>query len=299
MLPLKRLRYAMARPPEQLGSIRLTRQLGLGRRCQIWEGIEAGGAKRVAVKVATPEAAGNAELKRLLKHELTVAQSLDHPAIIKIDRYSTAGGLPHLVMELFRHPNLKQRLTGGPGPLAGQAQKIAVDVADAVTHLHERGWVHRDLKPENILLDDSGTVRVIDLALAVRPAGLLGRLLPRRTKAQGSISYMPPEQIRGGTVDQRTDLYAFGCLLYELLTGRPPFTASTQQELLGKQLHAVAPSALTTNEAVSPQLDGLLRTLLAKKPTDRPDNMRELTSTLRQMAFFKPGSQAGGSSNAN
>ena len=289
----------MARPPEQLGSIRLTRQLGLGRRCQIWEGIEAGGAKRVAVKVATPEAAGNAELKRLLKHELAVAQSLDHPAIIKIDRYSTAGGLPHLVMELFRHPNLKQRLTGGPGPLAGQAQKIAVGVADAVTHLHERGWVHRDLKPENILLDDSGTIRLIDLALAVHPVGLLGRLLPRRAKAQGSISYMPPEQIRGGAVDQRADVYAFGCLLHELLTGRPPFTASTQQELLSKQLHASVPSAAATNEAVSGQVDGLLRQLLAKKPADRPDSMKELASTLRQIPFFKPGSQPAVAPNAD
>lgn len=289
----------MTRPPEQLGSIRLTRQLGLGRRCQIWEGIEAGRSERVAVKVATPEAARNAELKRLLKHELAVAQSLDHPAIIKIDRYSTAGGLPHLVMALFRHSNLKQQLTGGPGPLAEQAQKIAVSVAEAVAHLHEKGWVHRDLKPENILVDDSGTIRLIDLALAVRPASLLKRLLPRQAKAQGSISYMPPEQIRGSAVDQRTDVYAFGCLLYELLTGRPPFTAATQQELLSKQLHAVAPSAMAANDAVSPQVDGLIRQLLAKKPTDRPDNMRELTTALRQTTFFKPGSQTAVASNAD
>ena len=289
----------MTRPPEQLGSIRLIRQLGVGRRCQIWEGIEAGQSKRIAIKVAIPEAAGNAELKRLLKHELTVAQSLNHPAIIKIDRYSTVGGLPHLVMELFRHPNLKQRLIGGPGTLAKQAQQIAVGVAEAVTHMHECGWVHRDLKPENILLDDSGTIRLIDLALAVHPVGLLGRLLPRQTKVQGSISYMPPEQIRGGAVDQRTDVYAFGCLLHELLTGRPPFTASTQQELLGKQLHAVAPSAAATNAAISPQVDSLLRHLLAKKPTNRPKSMRELTATLRQMAFFKPGSQPAVAANAD
>ena len=289
----------MSRPPENLGPLRLVRQLGVGRRCQIWEAIEAGGAARVAVKVATPEAADNAELKRLLKHELAVAQSLSHPAIIRIDRYATTGGLPHLVMDLFRHPTLKHRLTAGPGPLAGQAQQIAVAVAEAVAHLHARGWVHRDLKPENILVDDASGIRLIDLALAVHPTGLLASLLPGQSKAQGSPSYMPPEQIRRGRVDQRTDIYAFGCLLHELLTGRPPFTASTQQELLEKQLHAPPPAAAGTNEAVSPQIDGLLRNLLAKRPADRPAGMMELAGTLRQIPFFKPGSQPAAPGNAN
>ena len=170
---------------------------------------------------------------------------------------------------------------------------------DAVAHLHERGWVHRDLKPENILVDDTGGIRLIDLALAVHPTGLLAGLLPGRSKAQGSPSYMPPEQIRRGRVDQRTDIYAFGCLLHELLTGRPPFTASTQQELLEKQLHAPPPAAAGTNEAVSPQIDGLLRNLLAKRPADRPAGMMELAGTLRQIPFFKPGSQPAAPGNAN
>ncbi len=279
----------MSRPPEHLGPLRLIRQLGVGRRCQIWEAAEAGKADRVAVKLATREAAGDTDLKQLLRHELAVARSLDHPAIIRVDRYATTDGLPHLVMELFRQPDLKRRLTAGPASLADLAQPIAVAAAEAIAHLHDRGWVHRDLKPENLLVDDTGGIKLIDLALAARPPGLLARLLPGSVKVQGSPSYMPPEQIRGKRVDQRADAYAFGCLLHELVTGRPPFTASTQPELLTRQLHAPPPVASAANEAVSPKLDGLLRSLLAKRPEDRPDSMADVAATLRRTPFFKPG----------
>lgn len=279
----------MSRPPEHLGPLRLLRQLGVGRRCQIWEAAEAGKPDRVAVKLATPEAADDADLKQLLRHELAVARSLNHPAIIRVDRYATAAGLPHLVMDLFRQPNLKRRLKDGPASLASIAQPIAVAAAEAIAHMHDKGWVHRDLKPENLLVDDAGGIKLIDLALAARPPGLLSRLLPGSVKVQGSPSYMPPEQIRGKRVDQRADSYAFGCLLHELLTGSPPFTASTQQELLSRHLHAQPPIASATNEAVSPQLDALLRELLAKRPEDRPDSMGDVALALRRTQFFKPG----------
>jgi len=279
----------MSRPPEHLGPLRLIRQLGVGRQCQIWEAAEAGKPDRVAVKLATREAAGDADLKKLLRHELAVARSLNHPTIIRVDRYATADGLPHLVMELFRQPNLKRRLTAGPASLASIAQPIAVAAAEAIAHLHDRGWVHRDLKPENLLVDDAGGIKLIDLALAARPPGLLARLLPGSVKVQGSPSYMPPEQIRGKRVDQRADTYAFGCMLHELLTGSPPFTGSTQQELLTRHLHAQPPIASAINEAVSPKLDALLRELLAKRPDDRPDSLGDVALALRRTPFFKPG----------
>ena len=278
----------MSRLPEHLGPLRLVRQLGVGRRCQIWEATEAGRSERVAVKLVNREAAGDAAVKRLLRHELAVARSLDHPAVIRVHRYATADGLPHLVMELFRQPNLKRRLTDGPAALARVAQPVAVAAAEAIAHLHDRGWVHRDLKPENLLVDEAGGIKLIDLALAARPPGLLARLLPWGVKVQGSPSYMPPEQIRGRRVDQRADIYAFGCLLHELVTGRPPFTASTQQELLSRQLHARPPAASASNEAVSAKLDGFIRGLLAKQPTDRPESMADVAAGLRRIPFFKP-----------
>ena len=180
----------MARPPEQLGSLRLVRQLGVGRKCQIWEASDESQTKRVAVKLVSPESVSDKGVRQLLKHELIVSNSLNHSGIIRIERYSTAGQLPHLVMELFRHPNLKIRLTAGIESIIGQAQFVAQNAADAISHLHEKRWVHRDLKPENILVDDSGNIRLIDLGIASRPPGILSQLLSMKRTVQGSPSYM-------------------------------------------------------------------------------------------------------------
>ena len=209
----------MARPPEQLGSLRLVRQLGVGRKCQIWEAADESQSKRVAVKLVSPESASDKSIRQLLKHELIVSKSLNHPGIIQMERYSTAGQLPHLVMELFRHPNLKMRLTSGGESITGRAQLIAQNAADAISHLHTNRWVHRDLKPENILVDDSGNIRLIDLGITSRPPGILSQLMPMKNSVQGSPSYMSPEQIRGKRVGYAGDIYSFGCLLYELVTG--------------------------------------------------------------------------------
>tara|TARA_B100001778_G_scaffold333886_1_gene343542 strand:- start:1050 stop:1919 length:870 start_codon:yes stop_codon:yes gene_type:complete len=278
----------MARPPEQLGSLRLVRQLGVGRKCQIWEASDESKSKRVAVKLVSPEFGSDKGIRQLLKHELTVSQSLEHSEIIHIDRYSTAGRLPHLVMELFRHPNLKMRLTSGAESIADQAPSIAQKSADAISHLHANRWVHRDLKPENILVDDSGNIRLIDLALASRPPGILAQLIPLKRTVQGSPSYMSPEQIRGSRVGYAGDIYSFGCLLYELVTGHPPFTGSTQQELLSKQLYATPPFASATNAGITPQLDRFIRELLAKRPKERPSSMAEVAAHLRNTPFLTP-----------
>lgn len=289
----------MARPPEQLGSLRLVRQLGVGRKCQIWEASDESQAKRVAVKLVSPESASDKGTRQLLKHELIVSKSLNHPGIIQIERYSTAGQLPHLVMELFRHPNLKMRLTSGLESIIGQSQLVAQNTADAISHLHANRWVHRDLKPENVLVDDSGNIRLIDLGIASRPPGILSQLIPMKRTVQGSPSYMSPEQIRGSRVGYAGDIYSFGCLLYELVTGHTPFTGSTQQELLSRQLYATPPFASATNPGVTPELDQFIRELLAKRPTERPSSMAEVAAHLRNTPFLTPKARSAASKKAD
>ncbi len=266
--------------PERLGSLTLVSQVGAGKYCQIWEALTKAG-DRVAVKVIVPEMAADAGQRQLLEHELRVAKSLDHPTVIRIDRLSEDGGLPHLVMEFFPHPNLKKQVQAGVAQLIPQLQRIVTELALAIDHVHARGWVHRDVKPENVLASPEGQVKLIDLAIASKASGLLGRLLGAKTPPQGSPSYMSPEQIRGQALDARSDIYSYGCVVFELLAGRPPFTAADTNELLNKHISVQAPAVDTLARGATGDAAKLLRQLLAKKPSDRPASMREVLGRLK------------------
>ena len=276
----------MAKIPERLGTLTLVRQIGLGRHCQIWEAVDERSGQRVAVKAIVPSAAADAAPRRLLEHELKVARAVRHPMIIHIDRFSDDGGLPHLVMELFPHPNLKRQIAAGVAPLAAKVPRIVTDLALALDHMHSRGWVHRDVKPDNVLAAADGLVKLIDLAIAARTTGPIGRLFGGRGQAQGSHSYMPPEQIRGLPVDARADIYALGCTMFELLAGRPPFTAANHNDLLNKHVSAAAPAVEVINSHASAGISRLIRQMLAKKPAARPASMQEVIGRLREIHFF-------------
>ncbi len=153
-------------------------------------------------------------------------------------------------------------------------------------YLHGCGWIHRDVKPDNFLLNKKGELKLIDFALAVRSKGLLGKLLSGKSKIQGTRSYMSPEQIRGRAVDARSDIYSLGCMLYELIGGKPPFTGQSTQELLTKHLTAGPPAVMAPGREVTPEFSQLLKKMIAKKPQDRPHTMDDVVSALRGMKIF-------------
>jgi serine/threonine protein kinase len=276
----------MPKLPERLGALTLVQQLGLGKHCQVWEATTKAG-DRVAVKVIVPEMASDAGQRQLLEHELKVATSLAHPTVIRIDRLSEEGGLPHLVMELFPHPNLKKQIQAGVGQLVPRLQRIVTELGLALDHVHARGWVHRDVKPENVLAAPDGQVTLIDLAIAARASGMLGRLLGGKTPPQGSPSYMSPEQIRGQALDARSDIYSYGCVIFELLAGRPPYTSSDTNDLLNKHVSAAVPAVDTVNRNATADATKLLRQMLAKKPADRPSSMQEVLGRLRAIRLVE------------
>jgi serine/threonine-protein kinase len=277
----------MTKLPAQLGSLKLVSQLGLGRQCQIWEALDGTTHQRVAIKVIVPEAAKDPAQRKLLEHELKVAKSLAHPTVIRIDRLADDGGLPHLVMELFPHPNLKKQISEGVDALAPRLQRIVTETALALDHLHARGWIHRDVKPDNVLAASDGQVKLIDLAIAAPKPGLLGRVFGSKGPVQGSPSYMAPEQIRGQTVDARADIYSFGCVIFELLAGKPPFSAPNSNDLLNKHVSATPPSIETLNRNATTSISKLLRQMLAKNAAERPASMQEVLKQLRTIRFFE------------
>jgi serine/threonine protein kinase len=277
----------MARPSDKLGPLTLVQQIGVGRHCQIWEAVETPPGRKVAVKLVVSAMADDPEQRKLLEHELKVAKSLDHPTIIKVDRLVTAGGPPHLVMELFPHPNLKKQIADGVAALAPKLQRIVTEIALALDHMHARGWVHRDVKPDNILAAGDGQVKLIDLAIAAKSSGFLGKLLGSKTPAQGSPSYMSPEQIRGEALDARSDIYSFGCVIFELIAGRPPYTGADTNDLLNKHVSAVVPAVDAFNKSATTAAAKYLRQMLAKKPADRPASMKEVLQQLRSIRLVE------------
>jgi len=276
----------MTKLPERLGTLLLVKQLGSGRHCQIWEVLEDSSQKRLAIKVVPPLMARDRQQRRLLSHESRVGRSTNHPNVIRIDRLDEAEGIPHLVMELFPHPTLKKRIFESHETVLAVAPRIAIEAATAIHHLHERGWVHRDIKPDNLLVTAEGAVKLIDLAIADRIPGLVGRLICPGIRVQGTPSYMSPEQIRGKRVDGRADIYSLGCMIFELLCGRPPFCGSSTNELLNNHLSQSIPVVDAVNRSVSRSMAVLVKQLLAKDPAQRPSSMKDVLCQLTAVRVF-------------
>lgn len=215
-----------------------------------------------------------------------ITAKLEHPNIIRVFKFISDRQNPCLLMEYFPASNLKLRiLRGQMADLRPKLKRVLAQCCRALGHTHAKGWVHRDVKPDNVLVNSSGEVRLIDFALAVRSATGLARLLARRAKPAGTRSYMSPEQIRGLPLDGRADIYSFGVMLYEILTGRVPYAANSGQDLLRKHLSADVP-AMPKELGIAPDCEALVRRMMAKKPEDRPKDCGELERELSAIRLF-------------
>ena len=194
---------------------------------------------------------------------------------------------PYFVMEFFPAGNLKLRIMHKKWDfIKEKAHEIFKQAATALAYMNASGWVHRDVKPDNIIVNNAGEVRAS--STSPWPSGSVKHGFFRRRKGRtaGTRSYMSPEQVRGESLDGRADIYSFGATMYEVVTGRPPFRATSPVELLNKQITEKPLSPRMINPEVTEEFADLILRMLAKKKEDRPKDFHEVLMALRGMKVF-------------
>ena len=271
----------------RLAQYEIVEPIGSGGMGEVYRARDPRLDRDVAIKVMAPHVAADPEMRRRFETEARAIAALSHPSILAIHELAVVDGLPVAVMELLEGQTLRARLKQGPVPWR-DAVHIATSIADGLGAAHARGVIHRDLKPENVFLTNDGAVKILDFGLALRRLELpaldgdgptLARTAPHMVL--GTLGYMSPEQVTGDRVDGRSDLFALGCVLYEMLSGRPLFAGSTPQEIVAQLLHDRVPE-LRDFEAVAPkELQPIVARCIERTPVRRFDSASDLALALR------------------
>ncbi|HUS26955.1 MAG TPA: protein kinase, partial [Kofleriaceae bacterium] len=265
-----------------IGRYRLVGVLGKGGMGCVYEAVNEASGTRVAVKVIFEAYADDPEMAKRFFAEARAANAIRHEGIVNvIDVVTLPDRRPAIVMELIDGKTLREAVADGAG-LATIVQLIG-EVLDALAAAHAAGIIHRDLKPENILVTRGGHAKILDFGIAKMLTPIGGRSLPRtRTGAAlGTPEYMSPEQISGGDIDGRTDVYAMGVVLFEAVTGRRPFEGATDFELMRAHLEKPAPSAREWSPDLPGVFDDVIARALEKNPRARFQSAKEMASALR------------------
>lgn len=274
----------MADVMEMIGGYRLRNLLQSGQTSQVFEVVEPASSRHFAMKLLLPEAADQTEHRNILFNEAEVGEKLTHANVIRIFKVNRSATAPHFIMEFFPSGSLRLRLQAKDNAFIKEhARRIFKEMATGLAYMNAMGYVHRDVKPDNILVNPLGETKIIDFAITKKIPKGLGRWFYRKGKPQGTPSFMSPEQINDEIPDGRMDIYSYGCTLYELTTGRPPFRGSTPSDLLGRHFKE-KPSPLTAyNTDLTDEFSQFVLKLLAKKNTDRPNNFHEVLISLKKV----------------
>jgi tRNA A-37 threonylcarbamoyl transferase component Bud32 len=276
---------------ELAGRYVLQERLGQGAVGEVWRARDGVLSRSVAIKVVR-EKIDDPELARF-QREARLAASLQHPGITVVHDIGEQDGQPFIVMELLDGADLAARLeqakTGLP---VNEAISLAIQAADALQAAHAGQVIHRDLKPANLFVLSTGQLKVCDFGIAV--AADAADSMAIGSYILGTPAYMSPEQCDGEPADQRSDLYALGCVLYALLTGHPPFPVGPPLTIMAQHRKMAPASVRAARPEVPPALDRLVMSLLAKDPQERPATAGDVASTLRsaRSASPKPGRAA-------
>jgi serine/threonine protein kinase len=266
------------------GPYTIVEKIAEGGMAVVYKGFQESLNRYVAIKVLRGELAQDQQFIARFRREALAAGKLSHPSILQVYDAGVAHGVYYIVMDYAQGGTLKELTRWGPMDPERAASLIA-QVADALGYAHQQGLVHRDVKPTNILLTRDGRPLLTDFGIA--KALYETSQLTRTGTSIGTPDYMAPEQIEGKPVDGRTDIYSLGIVLYELLSGRVPFRASTPVALLYKQINDPPPPLRSLNVEVPSWLEAVLDKALAKRPQDRFQQASEFAQALRQQ--YVPG----------
>ncbi|HKQ41282.1 MAG TPA: Stk1 family PASTA domain-containing Ser/Thr kinase [Pseudonocardia sp.] len=256
--------------------------LGFGGMSEVHRGLDTRLGRDVAVKVLRADLARDPQFQMRFRREAQNAAALNHPAIVAVydtgDVQSDFGPLPYIVMEYVDGQTLRE-IVKTTGPMSQQqVLDVMADVCAALDFSHRHQIIHRDVKPANIMINRAGAVKVMDFGIA-RALGE-GQNVTQTAAVIGTAQYLSPEQARGEAVDARSDVYAAGCVLYELLTGEPPFTGDSPVAVAYQHVREDPKSPSEVNSAVPPALDAIVLKALSKNPANRYQSAAEMRSDL-------------------
>ncbi|HET6360309.1 protein kinase domain-containing protein [Streptomyces sp.] len=266
------------------GRYRLTHPLGRGGMAEVFAAEDVRLGRTVAVKLLRSDLAEDPVSKARFTREAQSVAGLNHHAVVAVyDSGEDVVGkqtVPYIVMELVEGRTIRDLLVNAEAPPPEQALIIVSGVLEALAYSHQHGIVHRDIKPANVIITNSGAVKVMDFGIARALHGAQSTMT-QTGMVMGTPQYLSPEQALGKAVDHRSDLYATGCLLYELLALRPPFTGETPLSVVYQHVQDIPSPPSEVSDVVPPELDGLVMRSLAKDPDDRFQSAEEMRGLVQ------------------
>jgi serine/threonine protein kinase len=280
----------MASPGDKVKHYEILDQIGKGGMGEVYLAQDTSLDRKVAIKFLPEEMQKDTGARARLVREAKAAASLDHPFICKVFETGEFEGKAYIVMEYIEGKDLKETLEGGTLSIR-EALQMALEIAEALEEAHEKGIIHRDLKPANIMITPRGHVKVMDFGLAkhflTEGEGDITQTITQQSLTEhgaivGTLAYMSPEQARGEHVDVRSDIFSLGIILYEMTTGKHPFSKANPLETLTSILRDATPPVNIKPKMMNPVLSPVLRKALAKEPENRYQNIKELIDAIHK-----------------
>jgi len=274
----------------RLGPYEVVSALGAGGMGEVYRARDPRLKREVAIKVLPASFPSDPQRLHRFEQEANAAAALNHPNILAVYDIGQQDGSPYIVSELLDGATLRERLRSSPLPIR-KAVDYGQQIARGLAAAHDKGIIHRDLKPENIFITDDGRVKILDFGLAklTRSEGSEDQVLTQTVQSDpgtvlGTVGYMSPEQVRGKPADARSDLFSFGAILYEMLSGKRAFHGDSAAETMSAILKEEPPELTETNRSVPPALERIVRHCLEKNPAERFHSAHDIAFDLEMMS---------------